>query len=60
MLYEMSEVISKDYVALNPETESQAKALFSQMLQVTLEGNPYGEMRYHVSRIKEPEDINTF
>ena len=60
MLYEMSEVISKDYVALSPETESQAKALFSQMLQVTLEGNPYGEMRYHVSRIKEPEDINTF
>ena len=60
MLYAMSDVISKDYVTENPEIDSQAKALFSQMLQVTLEGDPQGEMRYHVTRIKKPEDINRF
>ena len=60
MLYAMSDVISKDYVMENFETSSQARALFSQMLQVTLEGEPLGEMRYHVTRIKKPEDIQRF
>jgi len=60
MLYAMNEILSKDYVREDPGKSSQTKALFSHLLQVTLQGDPIGEMRYHITRIKNATDIQRF
>ena len=60
MIYSMQDQIDKDYIKSNLSNLSKAKALFAYMLQVTQEGEPIGEMRYHVTRIKSEDDVTTF
>ena len=60
MAYAMQDQMEKDFIANNPEISSKALALFATFNRLTLDKKAIGEMRYHVTRIKRPKDIDDF
>jgi hypothetical protein len=60
MIYAMQDQVSKDYISTDTEYQSKSRAVFAALTQLTLDSRAIGEMRYHVTRIKSAEDIDSF